>query len=78
MGEATARLPASLGADVALLDVEVARAERVKSEIERFGVRYVASYITGQTLAVDGGYMAAGGFGNTLPAPQGQTKGLEA
>lgn len=38
----------------------------------------MASYVTGQTLAVDGGYMAAGGFSATLPAPQGQTMGLKA
>lgn len=37
MGEATARLLASLGADVALLDIELARAERVKREIEELG-----------------------------------------
>jgi 3-oxoacyl-[acyl-carrier protein] reductase len=38
----------------------------------------MATYITGQTLAVDGGYMAAGGFSATLPAAQGQTMGLKA
>lgn len=38
MGEATARLVASLGADVALLDIEIERAERVKAEVEKAGV----------------------------------------
>lgn len=38
MGEATARLLASLGADLALLDIELERAERVKTEVEKAGV----------------------------------------
>src|SRR5439155_20335593 len=38
MGEATARLVASLGADLALLDIELERAERVKGEVEKMGV----------------------------------------
>lgn len=36
----------------------------------------MATYVTGQTLAVDGGYMAAGGFSAKLPAGQGQTLGM--
>ncbi|MBB4860771.1 NAD(P)-dependent dehydrogenase (short-subunit alcohol dehydrogenase family) [Novosphingobium chloroacetimidivorans] len=36
----------------------------------------MATYVTGQTLAVDGGYIAAGGFSTKLPAPQGQTIGV--
>lgn len=39
MGEATVRLLARLGADVAILDLESARAERVAGEAERAGVR---------------------------------------
>lgn len=38
----------------------------------------MATYVTGQTLAVDGGYMAAGGFSAKLPAPQGKTIGVDA
>lgn len=38
----------------------------------------MASYISGQTLAVDGGYLAAGGFSNKLPVASGQTMGLKA
>ena len=38
MGEATARLLGSLGADLALLDIEIERAERVKAEVEQAGV----------------------------------------
>jgi NAD(P)-dependent dehydrogenase (short-subunit alcohol dehydrogenase family) len=38
MGEATALLLASLGADLALLDIEIERAERVRSEVEKAGV----------------------------------------
>ena len=38
MGEASARLLASLGADLALLDIEIERAERVKTEVEKAGV----------------------------------------
>jgi NAD(P)-dependent dehydrogenase (short-subunit alcohol dehydrogenase family) len=37
MGEATARILASLGADLALLDIELDRAERVKGEVEKAG-----------------------------------------
>lgn len=37
----------------------------------------MASYITGQTLAVDGGYLAAGGFSARSPAPVGQTLGMD-
>lgn len=37
----------------------------------------MSTYITGQTLAVDGGYTAAGGFSTKLPTAQGQTMGLE-
>jgi NAD(P)-dependent dehydrogenase (short-subunit alcohol dehydrogenase family) len=36
----------------------------------------MATYVTGQTLAVDGGYLAAGGFSDRLPTPVGQTMGL--
>lgn len=36
----------------------------------------MATYITGQTLAVDGGYLAAGGFSAKTPAPVGQTLGI--
>lgn len=38
MGEATARLLASLGADLAILDVELDRAERVCAEVRQKGV----------------------------------------
>lgn len=38
MGEATARLLASLGTDLALLDIEIERAQRVKAEVEALGV----------------------------------------
>jgi 3-oxoacyl-[acyl-carrier protein] reductase len=38
VGEATALLLAGLGADLALLDIEIDRAERVKSEVEKAGV----------------------------------------
>ena len=37
MGEATAMLLARLGADLALLDLELPRAERVKAEVEKLG-----------------------------------------
>lgn len=37
----------------------------------------MASYISGQTLAVDGGYLAAGGFSNKLPVVSGQTMGVK-
>lgn len=37
----------------------------------------MAGYITGQTLAVDGGYLAAGGFSLKSPAAGGQTLGLK-
>lgn len=37
----------------------------------------MATYVTGQTLAVDGGYMAAGGFSAKLPAAQGKTLGVD-
>ena len=36
----------------------------------------MATYVTGQTLAVDGGYLAAGGFSIKLPAPSGTTIGI--
>lgn len=36
----------------------------------------MATYVTGQTLAVDGGYLAAGGFSDKLPTPVGQTMGM--
>jgi NAD(P)-dependent dehydrogenase (short-subunit alcohol dehydrogenase family) len=42
MGEATARLLARLGAEVALLDIEIERAERVKAAVEETGVRAFA------------------------------------
>jgi 3-oxoacyl-[acyl-carrier protein] reductase len=38
----------------------------------------MATYVTGQTLAVDGGYLAAGGFSAKLPAPVGGTLGVSA
>ncbi|MET1755901.1 SDR family NAD(P)-dependent oxidoreductase [Novosphingobium sp. RD2P27] len=55
MGEATARLLASLGADLALLDIEVARAERVKSDVEKLGVRAhaVQADVTDETSLVE-------------------------
>lgn len=55
IGEATARLLASLGADLALLDIEIARAERVKSEVEKLGVRAYAvrADVTDETSLVD-------------------------
>lgn len=37
----------------------------------------MATYVTGQTLAVDGGYLAAGGFGAKTPMAVGQTLGME-
>lgn len=37
----------------------------------------MATYISGQTLAVDGGYLAAGGFSLKTPVPTGQTLGVE-
>ena len=37
----------------------------------------MATYITGQTLAVDGGYMAAGGFSAKSPASGGATLGVK-
>lgn len=37
----------------------------------------MATYVTGQTLAVDGGYLAAGGFSAKSPAPTGQTLGVD-
>jgi NAD(P)-dependent dehydrogenase (short-subunit alcohol dehydrogenase family) len=37
----------------------------------------MATYVTGQTLAVDGGYMAAGGFSAQAPAVGGQTLGMK-
>jgi NAD(P)-dependent dehydrogenase (short-subunit alcohol dehydrogenase family) len=37
----------------------------------------MATYITGQTLAVDGGYMAAGGFSAKSPATGGATLGVK-
>jgi 3-oxoacyl-[acyl-carrier protein] reductase len=37
----------------------------------------MASYVTGQTLAVDGGYLAAGGFSAKPAAVAGQTLGLK-
>jgi len=37
----------------------------------------MTTYVTGQTLAVDGGYLAAGGFSAKLPtAAAGQTLGV--
>ncbi len=36
----------------------------------------MTTYVTGQTLAVDGGYLAAGGFSSKLPTPVGQTMGI--
>jgi 3-oxoacyl-[acyl-carrier protein] reductase len=38
MGEATALLLASLGADIALLDIEIERAEHVRDEVKKAGV----------------------------------------
>ncbi|MEO6715879.1 MAG: SDR family NAD(P)-dependent oxidoreductase [Novosphingobium sp.] len=37
----------------------------------------MATYVTGQTLAVDGGYLAAGGFSTKAPAVAGQTLGMK-
>lgn len=37
----------------------------------------MATYVTGQTLAVDGGYLAAGGFSAKLPTASGQTLGVK-
>jgi len=37
----------------------------------------MATYVTGQTLAVDGGYLAAGGFSLKLPTVAGQTLGMK-
>ena len=36
----------------------------------------MSPYVTGQTLAVDGGYTAAGGFSDTAVVPAGGTIGL--
>lgn len=41
-----------------------------------FFLSEMATYITGQTLAVDGGYLAAGGFSAKAPAKAGQTLGM--
>jgi NAD(P)-dependent dehydrogenase (short-subunit alcohol dehydrogenase family) len=38
----------------------------------------MATYVTGQTLAVDGGYLAAGGFSAKAPTVAGQTIGMKA
>lgn len=37
----------------------------------------MATYVTGQTLAVDGGYLAAGGFSAKPPTVAGQTLGMK-
>lgn len=37
----------------------------------------MSPYVTGQTLAVDGGYLAAGGFSATSPVPSGGTIGMK-
>ena len=37
----------------------------------------MATYVTGQTLAVDGGYLAAGGFSTKAPAVLGETIGVK-
>lgn len=43
-----------------------------------FFLSNMASYVTGQTLAVDGGYLAAGGFSMKAPAATGRTLGVQA
>lgn len=65
MGEATAKLLAKLGAHVAVLDLERARAERVANEVAASGVRSVAvsADVTDEAALVDAVARSEAGLG---------------
>ena len=56
MGEATVRLITSLGGNVAIVDLEFARAQRVASDVQAKGVKAfpISFDVTDETAAVDG------------------------
>lgn len=77
----TPRLPAGAPEQEATGMAQVPMRRRGSTDDIANAVTYflsdMATYVTGQTLAVDGGYLAAGGFSAKPAAPLGKTLGMD-
>lgn len=80
-GIVTPRVPLRPSAEEANITASVPMNRRGTTEeiakVVAFFLSDLSSYVTGQTLAVDGGYLAAGGFSANAPATGGQTLGAQ-
>jgi NAD(P)-dependent dehydrogenase (short-subunit alcohol dehydrogenase family) len=80
-GIVTPRVPLRLSAEEDNITASVPMNRRGTVEeiakVVAFFLSDLSSYVTGQTLAVDGGYLAAGGFSANAPTTGGKTLGAQ-